>query len=82
MSNCIYGYKVIVAFELAKGYVPSIYVNPSRLIPENILIAHKQQEATRALNRMLRTRERKILSANDIKRGDKVLYYYNSSKGN
>lgn len=80
LSNCLYGSKIMSAFELAKGYVPSIVGNPTRKIPQDLLDAHKQQAAIRALNKLLRGRRTTTLSEADIKEGDRVAYYYNSTK--
>lgn len=80
LSNCMYGSKLMSAFELAKGYTPSVMGNPSKLIPHDVLEAHKQQTATRALNRLLRGRNVKRLRPEDLQLGDRIAYYYNTSK--
>lgn len=80
LSNCLYGNKILSAFEMAKGYAPSIAGIPSRIIPEELMRAHKRQAALRSLNRLLRSRDSRQLTAGDIKEGDKVAYFYNSSK--
>lgn len=74
LSNCLYGSKVMSAFELAKGYATSIVGNPSRKIPAEILNAHKQQAAILALNRLLKGRRVTHLMPGDINVGDDVPY--------
>lgn len=81
LSNCLYGTKVLRAFEIARGYATSIVGNLSENIPADILDAHKQQAEVRALNKLLSSRITSTFSGNDIRTGDAVAYYYNSSKG-
>lgn len=82
LSNCLHGSRILSSFELARGYTPSIVGNPAQKIPAEILHDHKRQTARRALHKLLRARNNKILTKNDVKTDDRVGYFYNSSKGN
>lgn len=80
-ANSLYGSKILSAFELARGYTPSVVGNPSRRVPTEILEAHTQQMAVRALNKLLRSKNTNLLNQSDIKIHDDIVYFYNSSKG-
>lgn len=82
LSNCLHGSKALSSFELARGYAPSIVGNPAQRIPDEILQAHKKQCARRALHKLLRSNNANVLSKFDVHVGEKVGYYYNSSKAN
>lgn len=82
LSNVFSGSSIMSAFELTRGYTPSILGKGSQAVTEEMLKAHKQQEAVRAIHRLLRSRNPKVINCTAIKEGDKVLYYYNSTKGN
>lgn len=82
LSNAFSGSSIVSAFELARGYAPSLMGSGSRMVSEEMLQAHKQQAAIRALHRLLRSRNPKVIDRTAIKRGDEVLYYYNSTKNN
>lgn len=82
ISNCLHGSKILSSFELARGYAPSIVGNPARKIPPDVLHAHKRQTAKRALHALLRSKNAKVMNSTDVEIGDRVGYYYNSSKAN
>lgn len=79
-SNCFCGSHLLSSFQLAKGYAPSLLGLPARIIDNELLQAHKEQQAVRALQRVARTR-----SANEnphYNPGDHVYFFYRSSKQN
>lgn len=81
MSNCLHGSKTLSSFELAKGYAPSLVGNPSRHIPAEFIDAHINRVAVRALNKLLRSRNNRLLTQCDIRTGDAIAYFYKSTKG-
>lgn len=82
LSNVFSGSSLLSAFQLTRGYSPSILGSPSKLINQQMLNAHKHQAAIRALHRLLRSRNPKVIDKTAIKPGDEVLFFYNSSKQN
>lgn len=79
LSNAFSGSSILSAFELARGYAPSLSGSGSRMVSDDMLQAHKQQAAIRALHRLLRSRTPKVIYQTAIKTGDTVLYFYNST---
>lgn len=68
------------AFELARGYNPSILGLGSIMHTNDMVCAHIQNAAIRALQRLLRSQNRKAIGRTAINTGDEVLYYYHSTK--
>lgn len=79
LSNAFAGSRTLSAFQLARGYCPTIVGNPSYKICDEMVEAHKQQMAARALNRLLRSRNHGGIDPSSIKPGDEILYFYESS---
>ena len=82
LANTFSGNKALSSFALVRGYQPSILGLPSNSIDETLLNAHKQQQATRALRRILQSRKPTLLTSDSIQPRDDVLVYYRSSKQN
>lgn len=82
LSNVFSGSSILSAFELARGYQPSILGTGSKAAGKDIIRAHLRQAAVRALHRLLRSRHPKISDKTAIKAGEDILYFYNSSKQN
>lgn len=66
---------------MAKGYAPSKEGNPSRRITPVIINVNMKQFAVRALNRMIRSHNTNKITLSDVEIGEKVAFYYNSTKG-
>lgn len=53
LSNMFSGNKLLSSFELVRGYQPSVLSLPRSIVNQEILDAHKEQVATRKLQRLL-----------------------------
>lgn len=82
LSNVFSGSKLLSSFELSREYTPSLVASGSRGINPEFLQAHAQQTAIRVLHRLLPSRTPQTLNRTAINVGDRVFYYYNSSKQN
>lgn len=82
LTNCIRGSKKLSAFQLVRGYRPSVSGIPARMVSQAMIDAYISHEATRALNRLIAARVPNELSANVIPPGTGVLVFYKSSKQN
>lgn len=56
LSNLFSGWRLFSSFELVRVYQPSILGIPATILSSQLLDAHKAQTATRALQRVLRSR--------------------------
>ena len=82
LSNYFSGSRILSSFELAHGYAPSILGVPSTNFSPELLSAHKQQIATRALQRLLRSRAPSTIQPSCITPGGLILFHYRSTKHN
>lgn len=79
LSNCFAGSSTLSSFELSRGYTPSLIGHKKLYISEDLLTAHKQQAAVRALQRALRSRTPYTIQPHCLNNGDPVYYYFNTS---
>lgn len=70
------------AFQLARGYSPSILRLPTTDVPERFLIAPKCTAAARTLQKVLRTQNNHLTSPQALKSGTTIWLYYKTSKQN
>lgn len=70
------------SFALARGYSPSILGLPKTDVTQELLDAHKQQVATRALQRVLRSRAYNSPPPEMFNANDDVWVFYRTSKQN
>lgn len=82
LSNLFTGSKVLSSFELAKGYAPSILGAPRRMVSEELMQAYMEQCETRALQKVMRSRNPSTLSQLHINPGDEILFYFKTSAHN
>lgn len=82
MTNLIHGSKLINSFHMARGYAPSILGIPKKIVTEDLLNAHIDREATRAMERIMRSKSPNTIDPGQLPEGTKVLLYYHSSKKN
>lgn len=80
LSNFFSGSKLLSSFQLAWGYQPSILGIPASRVPQELLDAHIEQTATRALQRAIRSRVQKVPRSSNYKQGDRVSVWV--SEGN
>lgn len=72
-------------FQLARGYAPSILCIPRVIFTEDLLQAHISMQATRAIERIMRSRTKKQkenIDTDMIRKCTDILVYYKSSKMN
>lgn len=82
LSNVFSGSSLLSSFEMARGYSPSLYASGSRGIDPKLLKTNIQQTTIRALQRILGYRIPNTLTKAAIKSGDRVFYYFKSTKKN
>lgn len=82
MANLFHGSSTLSAFQLARGYSPSVIGIPSSVVPEYMLEAHIENVANRAVNTILRSRNHVTLRASQLPSGTDVWVFYKSSKQN
>ena len=82
LSNVFAGYDQLAsAFELARGYTPSLMGTKMMRVPSEIIEAHKDLIAKRALNRILRTRAVTPVAPNILTPGTQIYGYVKLKKG-
>ena len=79
LSNMFSGSSKMSSFELAKGYTPSIIGIPSSRVTPELLQAHREQAATRALQKLLHTKNPSVLQSSILQPGDPVWVFYETS---
>lgn len=82
LTNCIRGSKLLSAFQLVRGYRPSVSGIPAKVITTDMINSYISNEATRALNRMMNARMPIELSSHLLTPGLSILVFYKSSKQN
>ena len=79
LSTLFSGSRKLSSFQLAKGYSPSILGIPSSRVTPELLNAHKEQAATRALQTLLNSRNNGTLPSQILKNRDPIWVYYDTS---
>lgn len=82
LTNLIRGSRVMNAFQMVRGYSPSILGIPRETVSQELIDAHIDRESTRALERMMKLKSPKQIDTTLLQPGTKVLVYYKSSKQN
>lgn len=75
LSNILYGSKTLSSYELVRGYTPSICGLPQCPVKEELGVAHKEQQARRALKLLEKGRAPRTVASSALKRDDKVYYF-------
>lgn len=70
------------SFQVARGYAPSIIVIPRQFVTQELLDAHIDREATRALERIMKAKTPDSINPERLPKGSQVFVYYKSSKQN
>lgn len=81
-TNIFHGSAVLSSFQLARGYQPSILGIPSSLATSELLDVHTKLTASRALQKVLRSRVPTTHARNALPPGTQVWVFYNTSKQN
>lgn len=79
LSNMFSGSRKLSSFQLTKGYTPSLLGIQSSRITLELLKAHKEQAATRALQTLLHSKNPNHLQRDVLKAGDPIWVYYETS---
>ena len=82
LRNLFSGSKLASSFEQVRGYTPAVLGLPQTFVPQQLLDAHKEQEATRALERTLRARRPHTVTRTALPPGTEIWFYHHSSKNN
>lgn len=82
LTNLFHGNSDLSAFQLARGYAPSILGIPSSVVSQDILDAHIQTTAVRAIQRAMRSNNNNVQPGSSFEKGKKVWIFYKSSKQN
>lgn len=82
MKNMFHGNATLSAFQLAHGYVPSIAGVPDSLVSQELLDAHVEIMASRAIQRVLQSKQPNLLQREALSSGTKIWVYFNTSKQN
>lgn len=75
MTNVFPGTKILSAFQVARGYFPSILGMPTRMSSQDLINAHTVRESTRALERILRSHSPTLIDRSQLHPGTEVLIY-------
>ena len=81
LSNIFFGNQYASAFELARGYTPSLLGTRMLKVPTELLEVHKDLVAQRALQRILRTKAVTPVAAQLLTPGAKIYGYVEVKKG-
>lgn len=82
MSNVFSGTRILSSFQLVRGYQPSILGIPATTVPTELLDAHVEQVATRAIQRAMRSRSCTFAPQKAYKPGKALWVWYATTKGN
>lgn len=82
LTNCIRGSKLLSAFQLVRGYRPSVSGIPSRVVSSEMVDAYISHEATRAINRAMSSRKPSEISSHALPAGTEVLVFFKTSAQN
>lgn len=79
-TNLIKGSNVLSSFQLAKGYSPSILGMPRKFVPQELLDAHVEITAARAIHKVLKGKAPRVEQRNALTPGREVWVYLRTTK--
>lgn len=82
LSNMFSDNRILSSFELVRGYSPSIMGIPHTIVTQELLNAHKEQVATRTLQRLMSSRALDALRKAMFNPGDDVWIFHRTTKQN
>lgn len=82
ITNLMRGSKVMSAFQLARGYMPSILGIPRTIVTDELLDAHVERESIRALERIMRSKSPNTIDPQRLTAGTKICVFHKSTKHN
>lgn len=80
ITNLLRGSKVMSAFQLARGFTPSILGIPRQIVSQELLDVHVERESLRALEKIMRSKTPGVLDKDQLAPGTDVFVYHKSSK--
>lgn len=75
LSNYLAGSRLLGSFQLARGYYPQIVGNWAKVVSKSLIEDHLHQMVNRALNRLLRLRNKNPIKNGGINEGDELLIF-------
>lgn len=82
LTNLFRGSKVMSAFQLARGFTPSILGIPRAIVSGELLDAHVERESIRALERIMKSKSPETIDHGQLTPGTKIATFHKSSKQN
>lgn len=82
LCNLFSGSQLLSSFQLARGYQPSLLGVPPTFVSQELLEAYTHQVATRALQRVVRSRSPNTPTPGMFGSGDMISVWYAKSKQN
>lgn len=79
LSNLFTGSSMLSSFQLARGYSPSILGLPPTRVTQELLDAHYEQTALRAIQKLMHARDNNVIPSRLLPTGTEVYVYYNTS---
>lgn len=80
ITNLLRGSKVMSAFQMARGYMPSILGIPRDIVTNDLLEAHIERESIRALERIMKSKSSDDTPNTQLTPGTKVMVFHKSTK--
>lgn len=74
ITNLLRGSKIMSAFQLVRGYAPSILGIPRQGVTQDLLSAHVDREATTAMERVMRSKDPNTINPQQLPPGKKCSY--------
>lgn len=78
LSNLFSGSRLLSAFQLVRGYQPSILGLPVNFVGKDLLQAHKELVSTRALQKVIKSRRGQPYNAEIFTKGDPIWVWVKS----
>lgn len=82
LANMLHGNSTLSAFQLARGYAPSIIGMPSSAVPRELMQSHIELTSRRALHKILAARSPRTLPKELLTPGRPVWVFYKTSQQN
>lgn len=82
LTNLLHGNSGVSAFQLTRGYSPSIVGLPASVVSQEMIDAHTEVCANRALHRVLKSRSPKLVRSAMLKKGTRIWVFHNTSSQN
>lgn len=81
-TNVMRGSKLMSAFQMERGYKPSVLGIPRSIISEDILNIHVEHSSIREIERIMRFKSSETIDPNKMNMVNRILVYHKRSKQN